>query len=74
MAVIIVGIIIVVLVLIPAAARGVCWLYGEIGGRRERRRTAQDEERAIELAAWSTIDAADTREEGSLSGETLCVK
>ena len=74
LAVIIVGIIITLVVLIPLTIRGVYFLHGMIRGYIEGRRAALDEERAIELAAWSTSEAADAREAASLSGETLCAK
>ena len=58
-------ILVLVVGIAPAIARGFVELFGKIGERRERRRAAEDEETAIELVTWNASGVAGWEESGN---------
>ncbi|KAF6232212.1 hypothetical protein HO173_009595 [Letharia columbiana] len=58
-------ILVLVVGIAPAIARGFVELFRKVGERRERRRAAEDEETAIELAPWNASGVAGWEESGN---------
>lgn len=65
MAVATIAILVLVIAIAPAIARGFAELFRKFGERRERRRAAEDEETAIELATWNASGVAGWEESGN---------